>query len=112
MAGAAWTEREGGVTLTVRLTPRAGRDAIEGCETRDDGRAALKARVRAAPQDGAANEALRRLLAGALGAPASAVTLLAGASARTKVLAIEGDARALSARLAALAAGQAKDRGR
>lgn len=112
MTGAAWTKREGGVTLTVRLTPRAGRDSIEGCETRDDGRAVLKARVRAAAQEGEANAALTRLIARALEAPASAVTLVSGASARTKILAVAGDAEALAARLAALAAGQTRDRRR
>jgi hypothetical protein len=110
VSDAAWSKREGGVTLTVRLTPRAGRDAIEGCERRDDGRAVLKARVRAAPQEGEANAALTRLIAQALGAPASAVTLLSGGSARTKILAVAGDPEALAARLAALAAGQTKDR--
>ncbi|MBL8590514.1 MAG: DUF167 domain-containing protein [Methylobacteriaceae bacterium] len=99
----AWTSRTGGVTLTVRLTPRAARDDLAGCERRDDGREALRARVRAAPEDGRANAALVRLLADALDVAASAVTLVAGATGRTKTLAIAGDPQALSARLAALA---------
>jgi uncharacterized protein YggU (UPF0235/DUF167 family) len=56
-----------GVALDVRLTPRGGRDAIEGVERRADGRIMLKARVRAAPFEGQANEALCRLLAHELG---------------------------------------------
>ena len=47
----AWSERPDGVTLSVRLTPKADRDALEGCETRDDGRAVLRARVRAVPEN-------------------------------------------------------------
>ena len=53
--------------LDVRLTPRGGRDAIEGVEQLADGRAVLKARVRAAPSEGEANAALCRLIADALG---------------------------------------------
>ena len=40
---------DGGIALAVRLTPKGGRDAIDGIETLADGRAVLKARVRAAP---------------------------------------------------------------
>jgi len=42
----------------VRLTPKGGRDAIEGWWTDGAGRAALKARVAAPPEDGKANTAL------------------------------------------------------
>ena len=66
------------------MTPRGGRDAIEGVEALADGRPVLKVRVRAVPEDGAANEGVRRLLAKALGLPASAVRLEAGATARLK----------------------------
>ena len=43
-----------GLTLHVRLTPKGGRDAIDGIETLSDGKAVLKARVRAVPEDGEA----------------------------------------------------------
>jgi uncharacterized protein YggU (UPF0235/DUF167 family) len=58
-----WTAAADGIFVDVRLTPRGGRDAIEGIESRADGRAVLKARVRAAPFEGEANDALCRLLA-------------------------------------------------
>ena len=51
-----------GIILAVRLTPKGGRDAIDGIETLSDGRAVLKARVRAAPFEGEANAALGRVL--------------------------------------------------
>jgi hypothetical protein len=76
--------------LTVRLTPRGGRDAIEGWTRDADGRPMLKARVAAAPADGAANAALIGLVARALGRPKGAVRLVGGASARVKQLEIEG----------------------
>jgi uncharacterized protein len=81
----------GGVTLAVRLTPKGGRDAIEGIEERGDGQCVLKARVRAAPTEGEANAALIKLVARALGVPPRDVSLVAGATARIKRLAIAGD---------------------
>jgi len=82
---------QGGLRVRVRLTPRGGRDAVEGIEVLADGRAVLKARVRAAPEKGAANAALEALLAKLCGVPKSAVTVVAGATARVKMVAIEGD---------------------
>jgi uncharacterized protein len=54
---------------------------------------ALHARVRAAPVDGTANEALLRLIAEALDVPRSAVSIAGGASARTKLIAVDDSAR-------------------
>jgi uncharacterized protein YggU (UPF0235/DUF167 family) len=85
--------------LDVRLTPRGGRDAIEGIERLADGRTVLKARVRAAPFEGEANAALCRLIAKALGLAPRHVELAAGATARVKRLRIAGDAGALAAEL-------------
>jgi uncharacterized protein YggU (UPF0235/DUF167 family) len=94
-----WAAVAGGVALHVRLTPKGGRDAIDGIETLADGRAVLKARVRAAPSEGEANDALIRLIAKALGVPPRDVTLAAGATARVKRLLIAGDGPTLIARL-------------
>ena len=76
--------------LTVRLTPRGGRDALDGWGEDGAGRRVLKARVSAPPADGAANEALIALLAKALGHPRGAVRLAAGATARIKRIEVEG----------------------
>ena len=103
MADGAFHRRcAGGVELVVRLTPKSARDAVEGAETAADGRRHLKARVRAVPEKGKANQALVRLLAAALGVPASAVEITSGDTARLKTVRISGDADALEARLAAL----------
>ncbi|AOO79702.1 DUF167 family protein [Bosea vaviloviae] len=102
----AWRESPDGLLLSVRLTPRGGRDGLDGVETLADGREVLKVRVRASPSDGEANAALVALLAKLLGLPRSRVTLVAGASARSKTVLLEGDSATLLARLAAfLAAG-------
>ena len=88
------------IRFVVRLTPKGGRDAIEGIARLADGTCVLKARVRAAAHDGEANAALIRLLAGTLGMPSRAVRLITGASARIKQIKIVGDGTALAARLA------------
>jgi uncharacterized protein (TIGR00251 family) len=96
----AWTQVADGIVLSVRLTPKGGRDAVEGIEHRADGRAVLKARVRAPPSEGAANAALITLLADVFDVPPRAVTLQAGATARIKRIKIAGDPAALAATVA------------
>ena len=86
-----WAAAAGGVTLAVRLTPKGGRDAIDGIERMADGRAVLKVRVAAPPSEGEANDALIRLIAKGLGVPPRDVGLAAGATARVKRLTIAGD---------------------
>ncbi|MBZ9908828.1 DUF167 domain-containing protein [Mesorhizobium sp. BR115XR7A] len=87
--------RENGVDLFVRLTPKSSVDRLDIVETLADGRSHVKARVRAVPENGAANQALERLVAKALGVPASAVSVVAGGTARLKTLRILGDPEAL-----------------
>jgi uncharacterized protein YggU (UPF0235/DUF167 family) len=96
---APWSVAAGGVSVMVRLTPKGGRDAIDGVESLSDGRAVLKARVRAAPTEGEANDALRRLIAKSVGVPPRDVALAAGATARVKRLVISGDGPTLVAAL-------------
>lgn len=84
--------------LTVRLTPKGGRDAIEGIDQMADGRSVVKARVRAASK-GEANAALVSLIARTLAVPPSRVTLIAGAAARIKRLNVMGDTGAIAAAL-------------
>ena len=101
-----WAARGDGLTLHVRLTPKSSRDALEGVETLADGQTVLKARVRAVPEDGKANDALIALVAKSLKTPSSRVRITSGATSRHKILALEGDGAELSAKLEALAAGQ------
>jgi len=100
----AWSAAPDGVTIAVRLTPKGGRDSVDGIETMSDGRAVLKARVRAAPHEGAANEALVTLLAKALGVPQRSVEITSGATSRIKRVMIVGNGPALVAALEKLAA--------
>ena len=96
-----WRVSGDAVLLSLRLTPRSSKDAVEGIEALSDGRRVLKARVRAVPEDGKANEALLRLLAKTLDVPVRALSLSSGATGRTKVIRIEGSPEAVLARLAA-----------
>jgi uncharacterized protein len=94
-----WTVNADGVLIDVRLTPRGGRDTIDGIEKRADGRSALKVRVRAAPSDGEANAALCRLVAGLIGVPARAVSVAGGVTSRDKRIRVSGQSAALVAAL-------------
>ena len=94
-----WTVASGGLSVVVRLTPRGGRDAIEGVEERADGQCVLKARVRAAATEGEANDALITLLAHSAGVPPRDVALVSGATARIKRLTIAGHGPTLAATL-------------
>ena len=96
---------ETGVTLHVRVTPNAGRDALEGVLTRDDGTVVLAVRVKAVPEDGKANAAVIALLAKALGVSKSSIDVTAGHTARQKTLVIAGDTARLAAALDGLSKG-------
>jgi len=87
----------------VRVSPRAGRDALGGLWRDADGRAWLCARLAAAPADGAANAALIPLVARALGVRKADVTLANGASSRLKRLVIRGEPDRLAAQLPIIA---------
>jgi len=95
----AWSATPDGVTITVRLTPKGGRDSIDGIEMLSDGRVVLKARVRVAPYEDAANEALVALLARSLGVPPRGVAITGGATSRIKRVTVVGDAGALATTL-------------
>ena len=73
------------VRVGVHVQPRASRSEIAGLHG-----AALKVRLQAPPVDGAANEALVRLLADRLGVPRRSVRVVAGATSRAKTVEIDG----------------------
>jgi hypothetical protein len=100
VSGAPWRATADGVVVTCRLTPKGGRDAIDGVATLADGTPVLLVRVRSAPEDGKANAALRRLIAETLGVAASKARLVAGAKSRLKQVAVTGQPAALTEKLA------------
>jgi len=96
MTARPWAATADGVVLTVRLTPKGGRNSIDGIEATADGKSVLKVRVRAAPSEGEANDALVRLIAKAVGVAPRAVILISGHTSRLKRLKIAGPAIALA----------------
>jgi uncharacterized protein (TIGR00251 family) len=94
-----WTVAADGLVLAVRLTPKGGRDSIDGTEQLSDGRTVLRVRVRAIASEGEANAALTKLVARTLGVAPRDVTLIAGATARLKRVKVAGSGPALAAAL-------------
>ncbi len=93
-----WRAVADGVLLDIRVTPKSGRDAIDGIEQRADG-PVVKLRVRALPTEGEANDAVIALLAKSVKLPKSKVSLERGGASRVKTLKLAGDAKAISAAL-------------
>ena len=87
--------------LSVRLTPKANRDAVDGIGTLSDGSEVALMRVRAMPDAGEANAALISLLAKTFRRPNRAVTIVRGGMQRMKQVRIAGDVAALVAAIAA-----------
>jgi uncharacterized protein (TIGR00251 family) len=67
--------------ITVRVTPRSGRESIEA-----GAGGVLSVRVTAAPDDGKANAAVCKVVAAALGVPKTSVSVVRGHTARVKTL--------------------------
>ncbi|MAK62362.1 MAG: hypothetical protein CMK09_15435 [Ponticaulis sp.] len=91
-----------GCLLTVRVTPKSSRDQIDGLATDDAGRSYLKVRVRAVPENGAANKAVCQLIAKWLGVPKSAAAIHAGDTARLKQILVDLPPQQLVDKLATL----------
>jgi len=105
--GSPFRAASDGVTVSVRVVPRAGRNRIEGIVADADGGAALRIAVTAPPEDGKANDAVIALLAKAWRLPKGSFRVVHGATARRKVLHVAGEPKALMDRLAAAPTGAA-----
>ena len=86
-----WRYSTAGISVALRVTPRGGRDDIDGIETLADGRSVVKVRVRAIADGGEANRAVTELIAKALGIPKAKVRILSGTTSRLKQIAVDGD---------------------
>lgn len=89
-----WRHGDACVIAHFRLTPKSSKDAVEGLIDTSEG-PSFQARVRAVPENGAANTALEDLVARWLGVPKRSVSLVAGGKSRLKSLRIAGDAASL-----------------
>jgi uncharacterized protein (TIGR00251 family) len=100
-----WRHSTDGISVALRVTPRGGRDDIDGLERLADGRTVVKVRIRAVAEGGQANRAVTELLAKALGVPKGKVRILSGATSRLKQIAVDGDPAALGESLRKAVAG-------
>ena len=80
-----YSEKDRGLTFTVRIVPRASRTEIVG-----EYNGALRIRIAAPPVEGAANRELIRLLAKIFKLPQNAVEIISGAASKSKIVHIAG----------------------
>src|SRR5471030_2645930 len=99
-----WRYSTEGISVALRVTPRGGRDDIDGLETLANGRTVMKVRVRAIAEGGEANRAVIELLAKALGVPKGKIRVLSGMTSRLKQIAVDGDPAVLGDSLRKLTA--------
>jgi uncharacterized protein len=90
-----WRYSNQGISIALRVTPRGGRDEIDGIEMLPGGRRVVKVRVRAIADNGEANRAVMALLAKALGVPKAKVRIVSGVTSRLKQITVDGDGAAL-----------------
>jgi uncharacterized protein (TIGR00251 family) len=99
-----WRYSTQGISVALRVTPRGGRDDIDGIETLANGRTVVKVRVRAIADGGEANRAVTELIAKSLGVSRAKVRILSGTTSRLKQVAIDGDPAKLGESLRKLTA--------
>jgi uncharacterized protein (TIGR00251 family) len=104
-----WRYAAHGVMVAVRVTPRGGRDAVDGIEELANGKSVVKVRVRVAAEGGEANRAVTELFAELLRVPKSKVRVASGVTSRVKQITIEGDPKQLGEALKAVTAATDKD---
>jgi uncharacterized protein (TIGR00251 family) len=85
--------------IAIRVTPRCAKPGIGGWRAGVDGRDELEVRVVEVPADGAANDAVIRVLARALGVSRSELSIISGAASRHKRIAIPFDVAEARGRL-------------
>lgn len=96
-----WRVAKSGLLLDIRVAPGAGKTALGRVELDATGLPRLKIRIAAPPVEGAANKAVIAFVAKSLGLAKRDISLASGAKARSKTLALEGEADDLSARITA-----------
>ena len=89
------SERDGTLTLALKVTPKASQNRIQGLAADAAGGSVLRVAVTAVPEKGKANQAVIKLLAKALGVPKTSLTVISGETDRHKVIGVSGDITAL-----------------
>lgn len=97
MTGPFWKLLPDGIDVSVRATPKGGRDGVDGVREDAAGARWLSVRVSAPPDEGKATKAVAKVLAVFFGVPARDVTLVSGATARLKRFRLKGNPAQLEA---------------
>ena len=90
------------VTCAVHVTPKSGKDQVVGVSCADDGTCEVRLRVTAPPDNGKANKAVCKLMAGALGISKGSVSIKRGETSHHKLLLLDVHQKAYEEWLAAL----------
>lgn len=90
-----WRAVDGGVLLHISLTPKSSRDEI-GAIVEGASGLVLKAKVRAIPDKGMANQALIKLLSKSFRLPKTSFEITSGSRSRLKIVKISGDFKEIS----------------
>ena len=90
-ADGPFTAADGGVSIAVKVTPRASRNRVLGVQGLADGTEVVAVAVTAPPEGGKANDAVIRLLAKELRIARSSLRIASGAAARRKRLHLAGE---------------------
>ncbi len=93
------SRKQDGISLSVKLTPKASANRLTGIAQDTGGSWVLKAAVTAVPEKGKANAALIKLLAKAWSLPKTSLSVISGTTDRNKVLHIAGDPNDLMQRI-------------
>lgn len=94
-----FTRVRDGVTIAIRVTPRARRQGIGEIAHEADGARVIKVSVTAPPVDGKANDAVFSLLAKAWAVPKTSLSITSGATSRRKTIHAAGEPEDLFRRL-------------
>ena len=105
-AETCWQASTTGIRLKLKVQPKARRNAIDGAMADAEGGAVLKLAVTAPPEDGKANQAVIALLAKELGVAKAAISVVAGATDRRKLVEIRGNPAELGVALETLIKGK------
>jgi len=101
----AWRISRTGLRVLARVTPKSGRDGVDGIIETAEG-PALRVRVRAVAENGEANRSVESVVAQWLGLARTRVAVTHGGKSRVKTLNIDGEPGELEALIAARTAAQ------
>ncbi len=100
MSDGPLTPARDGLRVAIRLAPRAKGDRLLAVTATAEGRRVLKASVTAPAEGGRANEALLHMLARAWHLPRRDLSIVAGATSRSKAVHVAGDPQQLIDKIA------------